>query len=232
MADARGGNNPREKLQESYDDKAKAEAESKRIGDLVGALPSAGKGAVTFSEIDKFLTDNPDAQYFRIDNGGNSVKQPRSYNTDFGRWDDNSAAIVGQDSDKSSRDIFRYANISAADPRTGKRGEKATVGIKYTPSSFFKENTAEYKTDYGLVFSREEFGKLKESAAEMGKADRFLEAAVQKPVFSSDYGKEQGSTILTGKADTRRAALGTETTDDMASASTDEETKSKRSLLG
>lgn len=229
---AERGGNPREKLQESYDDKAKAEAENKRIQGLVDAIPTAGKGALTFQEVDKFLDANPDAQYFRIDNGGNTVKSARSYNTSFGRWDDNSAAIVGQDSDKSSRDIFRYANISAATPRTGKRGEKATIAAQYEPSSFFKDNNAAYKTDYGMVYSRDEYGKLKEFAAEKGKADRFLEAAVQKPVFSSDYGKENNSTILTGKADTRRAALGTETTDAMSSASTDEETKTKRSLLG
>lgn len=223
---------PRKKLQTSYDDKAKAEAENKRIGDLEAELPSVGKGAVTFAQVDKFLTDNPDAKYFRIDNGGNSVKEPRSYRTSFGKWDDNSAAIVGQDSDKRSRDIFRYANISAMTPRTGKRGEKATVGLQYEPSSFFKDNSGTYKTDYGLVYSRDEYGKLKSQAAEIGKADRFLEAAVQKPALSSDYGRNTKSTILTGNADSRRAALGTETENDMASSSEDEETKTKRSILG
>lgn len=222
---------PRKKMQTAYDDKAKADAENKRIGELVSALPSAGKGALTFADVDKFLDANPDAKYFRIDNGGSSVKQPRSYTTSFGQWNDNSAAIVGQDSDKRQRDIFRYANISAAAPRTGKRGEKATISQQYSPSSFFKENNATYKTDYGLVYSREEFGKLKEFAAEKGKADRFLEAAIKKPELSSDYGREK-SAILTGQSDVRRAALGSESTNGLESSAADEETKSKRSLLG
>jgi len=138
---------------------------------------------------------------------------------------------VGQDSDKGARDIFRYANISAATPRTGKRGEKATVGLQYSPSSFFKDNEAEYKTDYGMVYSRDEYGKLKESAAKLGKNDKFLSAGSEKkPTFSSDYGKDKGA-ILTGEGETRRAQLSTENDDSLANES-DVTAAAKRKLLG
>lgn len=228
--------NPRAKLQEAYDRDAdaaaKAEAEAKRVGDLVQGVSSVGKGAVTFAQIDKYLADNPDAEYFRIENGGNNVgKAARSYTNDFGTWSDNDAAIVGQDSDKGARDIFRYANISAATPRTGKRGEKATVGIQYSPSAFFETNKAEYKSDYGMIYSRDEYGKLKEQAAKIGKSDQFLSAgAEKKPTFSSDYGKDKGA-ILTGEGDAKRAKLSTENTDSLANDE-DADSAAKRKLLG
>lgn len=225
--------NPREKLQKPYDDAAKAEAEAKRIGDLISGVGSVGKGAVTFSQIDKYLADNPDAKYFRIENGGNNVgKAARSYTNDFGTWSDNDAAIVGQDSDKGARDIFRYANISAATPRTGKRGEKATVGIQYSPSSFFKDNEiADYKSDYGMIYSRDEYGALKEKAASIGKSDKFLSAgAEKKPTFSSDYGKDKGA-ILTGEGESRRAKLSNDSTDSLANDE-DPDNAAKRKLLG
>lgn len=244
--------NPREKLQSSYDKeqaaKKKAEADKK----LVDGVASVGSGPVTFGDIDKWLADNPDAQYFRIGNGGGSVPGARSYvvsGNPFGAiggaagrdgdaanvqmWSDNDAAIVGQDIDKQVRDIFRYANISAAPTRKGKRGEQATVGQQYTGSSFFTDNGIEYNTSYGMVYSRDEYGKLKEWASSVGKSDQFLSAgAEKKPAFSSDYGKDKGA-ILTGAGvdDNRRAALGNEETDSLSNEA-DAAAKAKRKLLG
>lgn len=40
---------------------------------LIGEVPVIGKGALTLKEIDTWLTDNPDAQYFRIENTGNLI---------------------------------------------------------------------------------------------------------------------------------------------------------------
>jgi len=80
-----------------------------------------------------------------------------------------------------------------------------------------------------MVFSRDEYGAIKEKAAKMGKSDRFLEAAIEKPMFSSAYGKSKA--LITGESNTRRAALGAETTDGLETSSTDQ-SKTKRSLLG
>lgn len=223
----------RGKLADKYDDEAKAKAKAEAAQKAIGGVASVGKGATTFADIDKWLDANPDAQYFRIENGGNSVREARSYTNEYGAWDDNSAAIVGQDRDKGARDIFRYANISAADVRTGKRGEKATVGAQYTPSSFFKDNGIDYKSDYGLVYSRDEYGKLKEWASTKGKSDQFLSAgAEKKPTFSSDYGKDKGA-ILTGAGvdDNRRAGLSTNDPDSLANEE-DATAAAKRKLLG
>lgn len=226
--------NPREKLQSSYEKEQAARESAEKAQKAISGVASVGKGAQTFADIDKWLDENPDAEYFRIENGGtNAANIARSYTNEYGTWADNDAAIVGQDSDKWTRDIFRYANISAADVRQGKRGEKSTVGVKYTPSDFFKTNEIEYKSDYGMVYSRAEYGKLKESAAKMGKSDQFLSAgAEKKPTFSSDYGKDKGA-ILTGKGvdDNRRANLG-EDEDDSLSNETDTAAAAKRKLLG
>lgn len=245
--------NPREKLQGSYD---KAEEAKKKAADakkLVDGVASVGSGPVTFADIDKWLADNPDAQYFRIGNGGGSVQGARSYvvkGNPFGAiggaagreaadsgelqmWSDNDAAIVGQDIDKQTRDIFRYANISAAPTRQGKRGEKATVGQQYTGSSFFTDNGIEYNTNYGMIYSRDEYGKLKEWASGVGKSDQFLSAgAEKKPTFNSDYGKDKGAILTgTGVDDNRRAGLSTDADDSLANEE-DIAAKAKRKLLG
>lgn len=224
--------NPRTKLQSQYEkDQAAAEAEAK-AKKAIGGVKSVGKGAVTFADIEKWLDANPDEKYFRIDNGGKTVGEARSYTGKYGTWSDNDAAIVGQNRDKGARDIFRYANISAADVRTGKRGEKSTVGLQYSPSSFFKENSIEYNSSYGMVYSRDEYGALKNKAAKIGKSDRFLEAPVKKPTFSSDYGKDKGA-ILTGEGvDTnRRAGLGQDEASGLADGE-DADNVTKRKLLG
>lgn len=147
--------------------KKNAAGNDKAIADI----PVVGKGAVTFEDIDKWVASNPDAQYFRIANGGNSVREPRAYTNKYGMWNDNDAAIVSQNSDKGARDIFRYMNISAADPRTGKRGEKATIGMQYSPGEFFAKNGLEYNTGYGQIYSLAEYGALKERVKATGKAD-------------------------------------------------------------
>lgn len=168
------------------DAQAAAKSEAARIQSLLGGVATVGKGAVTFDDIDKFVAANPEAQFFRIANGGNNVgKAARSYTNKYGSWSDNDAAIVSQDSDKGARDIFRYMNISAADPRTGKRGEKATIGMQYAPGEFFATNNIGYKSDYGQIYSLAEYGKLKESVKATGKADwltQYEKQAAEKPV--------------------------------------------------
>lgn len=223
----------RGKLADKYDAEAKAKAAADAAKKAISGVASVGKGAVTFADIDKWLDANPDAQYFRIENGGNSVREPRSYTNEYGSWSDNDAAIVGQDRDKGARDIFRYANITAADVRKGKRGEKATVGAQYTPSSFFSDNGIAYNSSYGMVYSRDEYGALKEWASTKGKSDQFLSAgAEKKPTFSSDYGKDKGA-VLTGAGvdDNRRAGLSTDTEDSLANEE-DIAAAAKRKLLG
>jgi len=223
----------REKLASKYDEEAAAKAAAEKASKAISGVKTVGKGATTFATIDKWLADNPDAEYFRIENGGKSVREPRSYTNQYGSWSDNDAAIVGQDRDKGARDIFRYANISAANPRTGKRGEKATVAAQYTPSAFFEANDIAYKSDYGMVYSRDEYGKLKEWASKKGKSDQFLSAGAEKaPTFSSDYGKDKGA-ILTGAGidDNRRAGLSTESEDSLANEE-DLANAAKRKLLG
>ena len=90
----------------------------------------------------------------------------------------------------------------------------------------------DYKSEYGLVYSRDEYANLKNWAAEKGKSDQFLSAgAEKKPVFNRDYGKDKGA-ILTGAGveDTRRAGIGENTEDAMDA--TDTEQVKKRKLLG
>lgn len=227
--------NPRELLQKPYDKASadkdaadKAAADEARTMQELSSIKSVGKGAQTFADIDKWLADNPDEQYFRIENGGDNTKgYSRTYTGKYGTWSDNDAAIVGQDKDKEKRDIFRYANISAADIRTGKRGEKSTVGMQYSPSRFFSDKNIEYKSDYGLVYSRDEYGKLKESAAKAGKSDRFLEAPKKTPELSSDYGKDKSSSMNAGK---NTAKLGSDKIDSLSGE--DDTNAPKRKILG
>ena len=216
-------------MEKGYRDYAAKKANADK---LIGGIKIVNKGATTFGEIDKWLSDNPNEQYFRIGNGGSRVKEARGYETGNGMWTDNDAAIVGQERDKGTRDIFRYANFSPMPPRQGKRGEKATVSGQYNPSSFFKDNGIDYNTQYGMIYSRDEYGKVKESAAKHGKGDRFLEAGQKLPEFSSDYGKDKGA-ILTGAGvdSNRRASLGQDETDGLDS-STDPTKANKRKLLG
>ncbi|MDX9690544.1 MAG: hypothetical protein RBT70_08830 [Alphaproteobacteria bacterium] len=230
------GFNPRSRLQQQYDREAAAKKESERVQSTLKGVPVIGSGALSFADVDKWLADNPDAQYFRIGGGGN-------------------AAIVGSADDKK-----RPANQRYATNQREAQGN-ATISTSYSPSSWFKENKISYDTDpmqavqssgggqrtglvgfgaairqqqqyqeqFGLIYSRDEYGKLKESYAKKGKGDRFLEAATRKPELSSDYGKDKG-TILTGvdTGATRRGALGSDDDEQMAG----DDTKTKRKLLG
>lgn len=229
--------NPRSRLQTPYqkqqDALKAATAERDRVQSTLKGVPIVGSGAVSFADVDAWLAKNPDAQYFRV---GGSV-----------------ASIVGSNDDKS-----RPANQRYATNQREKQGN-ATISTAYTPSSWFAENKISYDKDpmadvsskrqsgsglefglarrqqqqyqenFGLIYSRDEYGKLKESYAAKGKGDRFLEAATRKPEFSSDYGKDKGA-ILTG-VDTgagRRAALGSDDEGQMDG----DDAKTKRKLLG
>ena len=96
-----------EKLANKYEKEKAAKESAAKAKDLVNGVGVVGKGATTFAEIGKWLADNPDAQYFRIDNGGSSVNEARSYVVQYGDssvdgspgaqyWSDNDAAIVWQ----------------------------------------------------------------------------------------------------------------------------------------
>lgn len=69
-------------------------------------------------------------------------------------------------------------------------------------------------------------------AATQGKGDRFLEAPLKKPTFSSDYGKDKGA-ILTGEGvdSNRSAGLSTDNPDSLANDE-DADNATKRKLLG
>lgn len=224
--------NPRAALQSLYgnnkltpaQEKAKA-AEDKRISDTLGGVTTIGKGAMTFANIDKYLADNPDAQYFRIENTINApsggLKNGMMNAAVSKAAKQGIASIVGQDSDaKAKKGKERYANVTA------NGGDGAVVGLKYTPSSFFKDNSIEYNSDYGMIYSREEYGKLKEDAASKGKSDRFLEAAVKKPEYNSTKLKDKGF-ILTGE-DAPTAKLSTTEDDDLNS----EDAATSKRILG
>lgn len=227
--------NPRSRLQTPYqkqqDALKAATAERDRVQSTLKGVPVIGSGAVSFADVDNWLAKNPDAQYFRVGGSG--------------------ASIVGSNDDKSRPANQRYATNQR------EKQSNATISTAYTPSSWFTENKISYNTDpmsavqssnrggflgglanlqqkqyqesFGLIYSRDEYGKLKESYAAKGKGDRFLEAASRKPELSSDYGKDKGA-ILTG-VDTgagRRAALGSDDEGQMDG----DDAKTKRKLLG
>ena len=223
----------RELLQKAYkaDDAKKAAAAREKS---LSGVKTIGSGGVTFANIDKWLTANPDAEYFRITNSATKVGTGYMRRDDAGESSDQAAAIVGQDRDKGNSVIRRYATVQAAGATAkGKRGEQATVGINYTPTDFYKANSLEYSAADGFILSRAEYGKLKESAAKKGKSDQFLSAGAEKdPTFSSDYGKDKGA-ILTGAGvdDNRRAGLSTDS-DDSLSNEEDIVAAAKRKLLG
>lgn len=226
--------NPRTKLQSAYEKEAAAKKAAEARSKAVSGVTTVGKGGVTFATIDKWLADNPDAEYFRIADSDKKVGTGYQRRDDAGLSSDQAAAIVGSSSDSGNSVIRRYATVQAAGATSkGKRGEQATVGINYTPTDFYKANGFEYSAADGFILSRAEYGKLKESAAKKGKSDQFLSAgAEKKPTFSSDYGKDKGA-ILTGEGvDTnRRAALGQEETDALSNEE-DIAAAAKRKLLG
>lgn len=176
--------------------KKKAEAEAARVQGLINSVPVAGNGPVTFADIDKWIAANPTAQYFRIGNDAPNTQNARSYTNEYGTWADNYAAIVSQDSDKGARDIFRYMNISAATPRQGKRGEKATIGMQYQPGEFFAQNNIGYKSDYGQIYSLKDYGSLKEQVKATGQADwltQYEKQAAEKAVVEGQTQEGQAS---------------------------------------
>lgn len=219
------------RMAQGYEDKAKAEAAEKaRIDAALGGVKTISKGATTFDQIDQWLSANPDAQYFRIGNDGNTVNKPRSYTfgQKYGQWDDNDAAIVASKADQGARDIFRYTNISAANPRTGKRGEKATISQQYSGGSFFKENNIGYNSSYGMILSRDEYGALKNMAAQKGAGDQFLKAYSQTPKEAplNVRGAQQA-------VDTQRGAPDLGGNEEVTTAlQSSEDTLTKRTLLG
>lgn len=220
-----------QRMAQGYQDKAAADAAEKaRIEAALKAVPVVAKGATRFDEIDKFLADNPDAQYFRIDNGGSILGSgARSYNGKYGQWDDNGAAIVSSAYDQSHRDIHRYANISPADLRVGKRGEQPTIAQQYEPGAFFKDNNIAYNTSYGMIYSRDEYGKLKNWASSVAGPNGFLSQPEQNPGQRVNFkapGQQQQAVDQGARApgaETLAAATG-------PLQSTDELTK--RTLLG
>lgn len=173
-------------------EKARLEAEKKALeakrSSAISGIQTIGSGGLSLGDIDKWLTDNPDAQYFRIGNGG-SVNDSRLRGgnpfgmmnmggaglgqgqvdgkgpTDSrgGGWYDTDAAIVSQDTDENQKSIFRYATVQprAADAK-GKKGEQATIGINWTPEEFYKQNGFDWSADDGMIVSRNEYGQLKE----------------------------------------------------------------------
>lgn len=219
------------RMQKSYEAEAAAKAKQAAFDKALAAVPTISKGATSFADIDAWLSKNPDAQYFRIGNDGNTVKKARSYTfgQKNGQWDDNDAAIVGQNSDKGARDIFRYANISAANVRTGKRGEKATVGKQYNGGSFFDQAGVAYNSSYGMVLSRDEYGQLKEWSAKAGASDQFLKTYQKNPMEQPDL---KGKGNVQAMADTTRRAedLGADT--GASALQSAEDTLTKRTLLG
>lgn len=226
--------NPRAKMQSQYEKDAAAKKAAEARSKAVSGVTTVGKGGVTFATIDKWLADNPDAEYFRIADSTKKVGTGYMRRDSAGMSSDQAAAIVGQDRDKGNSVIRRYATVQAAGATAkGKRGEQATVGINYTPTDFYKANGFEYSAADGFILSRNEYNKLKESAAKKGKADQFLSAgAEKKPTFTSDYGKDKGA-ILTGEGvDTnRRAGLGEDGEDALANEE-DIAAATKRKLLG
>lgn len=226
--------NPRSRLQSQYEKDAAAKKEAEARNKAVSGVTTVGKGGVTFATIDKWLADNADAEYFRIADSDKKVGTGYRRRDDAGMSSDQAAAIVGQDRDKKNSVIRRYATVQAAGATSkGKRGEKATVGINYTPTDFYKANGFEYSAADGFILSRAEYNKLKESAAKKGKSDQFLSAGPEKkPTFTSNYGKDKGA-ILTGEGvDTnRRAGLGQDDEDGLSNEE-DIEAAAKRKLLG
>lgn len=226
--------NPRAKMQSQYEKDAAAKKAAEARSKAVSGVTTVGKGGVTFSTIDKWLADNPDAEYFRIADSTKKVGTGYMRRDSAGMSSDQAAAIVGQDSDAGNSVIRRYATVQAAGATaTGKRGEQATVGINYTPSDFYKANNLTYSASDGYILSRAEYNSLKEQAAKKGSGDQFLSAGAEKsPTFDSQYGKDKGA-ILTGEgsAESRRASLGEDEQDDLAN-SDDPEAAAKRKLLG
>lgn len=191
-----------ERMQQSYDEQQRADAIRQRQEAALSAIPEISTGPVQFSAIDTWLSQNPEAKYFRIGNQGKNTMNARTYtNGKYGQWSDNDAAIVSTPTDANSRDIFRYINVAAADPRTGKRGETATFGEQYSGGSFFQENGMDYNSRYGIVMSREEYGALKENLKKKG-AQGFLQyERPQKNVEPPDTVKapQAGAKPNTGK---------------------------------
>ncbi len=202
--------------------------EAKRTAALSG-VQTIGKGGVSLGDIDKWLADNPDAQYFRIGNGG-SVNDARLRGGSFmmpgsaaardaaqndprrGGWFDTDAAIVSQDSDERSKSIMRYATVQprAADAK-GKKGEKATIGINWTPSEFYKQYGFDWDANDGMIVSRAEYGKLKEqikakdSSGFLNAPTKYPERKVDSPAVVDDLAFQQSkkkpvtkATILSG----------------------------------
>lgn len=213
------------------------EQTAKRAKEAVDGIATAGSGAVTFADIDKWLADNPDAEYFRVSRDQSKVVNNGWLFGGERQTIGSEAAIVGQEYDQNVKHASeRYAHVGAvsSEDKSGSRrthGNKATVDVTYNPSSWFADNGFEYDPSYGLIYSRDEYGKLKEQASKQGKSDQFLSAgAEKKPTFSSDYARDR-NTILTGGSDNRRAALGEES-DDSLSNESDANEASRRKILG
>lgn len=243
--------------QQEAEEKARLEAE-RRAG-LINGVPVAASGATQFSKIDEWLTKNPEAKYFRIDNNGSSVPSPRSYavsgNPVEGMggayqqgdnparpqyWTDNSAALVSTLEDTQTRDIFRYTNISAAPVRQGKRGETPTFGRQYTGGEFFTSNNIQYGADDGIIMSREEYGALKESLRSAGAGGFFQYEKYAKSPEPDNTGAKTAA-ALAAKADNGRGVeaivqggdqLGGAQTEEPGTDVTTAETLNKRTLLG
>lgn len=191
----------------------------------ISGVQTIGKGGLSLGDIDKWLADNPDAQYFRIANGG-GVKDNRYRGgtlqpgprgglmgaTRTGGWNDSDAAIVSQDSDERSKSIFRYATVQprAADAK-GKKGEKATIGINWTPSEFYKQYGFDWNEADGMIVSRAEYGKLKEqikardTSGFLNAPTKYPERKVDSPAVVDDLAFQQSkkkpvtkATILSG----------------------------------
>jgi len=225
-------------MAKKYQDELNAKT---KAAQMLASVPVVGKGATTFADIDRYLTENADAKYFRIANGGN-IDSARSYQTPYGQWSDNSAALVSDNkADVGSRDIFRYINVSPASVRTGKRGETPTYGLQYVPSDFYKETGGQYSTEDGYVLSREEFGKLKEQLKAKGAGG--FDAAKTRPQDPvTDKSGDKTTATPTGDTGGRGVpsilgtgdALGGDKTEQPSTTyeSTDEDALNKRTLLG
>lgn len=249
-----------ERYQSQKDAEEQARLEAERRAGLINGVPVASQGATRFEEIDTWLNANPDAQYFRIGNNGKSVSSPRSYfvdsqgnrqipnfagngveaNKGLSMWNDNSAALVSTAADQGARDIFRYINVSAMTPRTGKRGEKATFGEKYNGGEFFSSNNLQYSPDDGIIMSREEYGALKESLRTKGAGGFFQYEKYAKSPEPDNTGAKTAA-ALAAKSDNGRGVeaivqggdqLGGAQTEEPGTDVTTAETLNKRTLLG
>jgi len=184
VANNTGG--PRQKI--SPEEQAERDAYVKRHSELVSGISTIGKGAVSFKDIDTYLKENPDTQFFRIGNGGRvSGRDKMRSGTGQHTWLDSNAAI-SNDTDKFKTQDRRYVNISPAGSVRGKWSESG-IGIAYTPQEFYKANNLQFFGDDGLILSRDEYGKLKENVK-----------AKDKSGFLVQHEKQAGTRIERGTA--------------------------------